>query len=173
MLGIDNSTKLPEAGIQTSPNSRIIRGDAYQIGNLISEGHEFDVVVAGEFIEHLPNVLQFFRNLAEHQALRGKTLVCTTPNSTSLLQLLVGAFSRESQHEDHLHIFSYKTLSTLCARASFKSWRLIPYYTDLSEARLLGSPVSRISYRAFEETVRVFERVSPLLSRGWILVVDL
>ena len=173
VLGIDNSIKVPDEGIQTFPNSRIIRGDAYQVGELISQGHEFDVVIAGEFIEHIPNVLQFFRNLAEHPALKGKTLICTTPNSTSLLQLLIAFFSRESQHEDHLHVFSYKTLSTLCARAPFKSWKLIPYFTDLSEARLHSGRVGRASFRAFEGVMRAFERVSPLLSRGWILVVEL
>jgi hypothetical protein len=173
VLGVDNSAKIPDEGIQTSPNSRIIHGDAYQVGEFILQGHDFDVVIAGEFIEHIPNVLLFFQNMAKHPALKGKTLVCTTPNSTSVLQFLVGLFSRESQHEDHLHIFSYKTLSTLCARAPFKSWRLIPYYTDFSEARLTGSPRARVSLKAFEGLIRSVERVSPLLGRGWILVAQL
>jgi hypothetical protein len=44
--------------------------------------------------------------------------------------------NRESNHQDHVSVFSFKTLTTLCTRAGFEEWRLIPYHAQYIEMAL-------------------------------------
>ena len=121
VTGVDNSALLPPEGLATAPNGRILPGDMTRLDEWIAT-HQIrpEVVVAGELIEHLENPLAFLKLLRATEALRGCTLVLSTPNATAIHNCLVGVLSRESTHPDHLCILSYKTLSTLFQRAGFR-----------------------------------------------------
>jgi 2-polyprenyl-3-methyl-5-hydroxy-6-metoxy-1,4-benzoquinol methylase len=86
---------VPEAGLATFPNARIVRGDVMRIADWL-DTNDFtpDVVVAGELIEHVENPLALLRGLASTEKLRGRMLVLSTPNATSFHNLAVGLLSR-------------------------------------------------------------------------------
>jgi hypothetical protein len=82
---------------------------------------------------------------------------------------LLALLWRESQHIDHVHIFSYKTLNTLCKRAGFKSWKIYSYHVKFSEMILQSSWVKRVLLISFERIINFFEYLFPLLA-GWLIV---
>ena len=163
VIGIDSSTKIPPEGVQTGPNSRILRGNGVDPdvpGNI-------DVIVAGEFIEHIESPLEFFRNL--RQRYPGREMIISTPNGSSFANSLLGVFRREAQHPDHLQIFTYKILNTLCVRMGFPEWEVIPYRFQATETILSSRGAKRAAAVVVQEIVGVVERLCPLLSCGYIV----
>ena len=172
--GIDNSALVPAEGLRTGPNSMIRRGDVGDPERLVAATEEPpDVVVAGELIEHLENPLQFLKRFATTARLSGKTLILSTPNATALHNVLIALTGRESTHHDHLCVLSYKTLNTLCMRAGFAEWEIIPYFARFTEMQERHAGVVRLAVRAAECTVNAFEWLFPLLSFGYILRIRL
>jgi hypothetical protein len=172
--GIDNSVFIPAEGLRTGPNSTIRRGDITDPALLVATlAHAPDVVVIGEVIEHLENPLQFLKRLAAIERLAGRTLILSTPNATALHNVLVGLAQRESTHRGHLCIFSYKTLATLCTRAGFRQWEIIPYYSRFTEMQGRHSGVLSLAVRATQRLVNLFEWLFPLLSFGYIVRIRL
>jgi hypothetical protein len=170
VVGVDNSSLVPEAGLATFPNARIVRGDVTRIADWL-DAHDFtpDVVVAGELIEHMENPLALLRGLASTERLRGRTLVLTTPNATAFHNVAVGLLSRESTHVDHLCILSFKTLNTLCRRAGFPRWEIVPYRAAFTEMRARNSGLRRAAVAAGERFVNGVEWLFPLLSFGYVV----
>jgi hypothetical protein len=172
--GIDNSELVPTEGLRTGPNSAIRRGDITDPALLVAAlAHAPEVVVIGELIEHLENPLQFLKRLAAIERLAGRTVILSTPNATALHNVLVGLAQRESTHHDHLCIFSYKTLATLCTRAGFREWEILPYYSRFTEMQERHSGVLRLTVRATQRLVNLFEWLFPLLSFGYIVRIRL
>ena len=170
VVGVDSSPQVPEPGLVTAANAKIVRGD---VGNLdgVLAALDFapEVVVAGELIEHLPNPLQFLQSLASIERLRGCTLILTTPNATAAHNVAVGLASRESTHHDHLCILSFKTLHTLCRRAGLASWEVIPYRAAFPEMRARHPGAAGLLVAAGERAVNVVEWMFPLLSFGYVV----
>jgi SAM-dependent methyltransferase len=172
--GIDNSAQVPTEGLRTGPNATIRRGDIADPESVVAALERTpDVVVIGELIEHLENPLQFLKRLARIERLSGKTLLLSTPNATALHNVLIGLAKRESTHRDHLCIFSYKTLATLCTRAGFFEWEIIPYYSRFAEMQQRHFGPVRLVVRATQGVVNLFEWIFPLLSFGYIVRVRL
>ena len=172
--GVDNSALIPPEGLRTGPNSIIRRGDVTNPEQVIAALEETpDVVVAGELIEHLDNPLSFLRRLAEIRRLSGRTLILSTPNATALHNVVIGLAGRESTHHDHLCILSYKTLATLCTRAGFREWQIIPYFARFTEMQQRHALPARLLIRGVERVVNMLEWCFPLLSFGYILRVRL
>lgn len=172
--GIDNSASVPAEGLPTGPNAAIRRGDISDPARLLASLDDIpDVVVAGELIEHLENPLQFLKRFVGIERLSGKTLILSTPNATALHNFLIGLACRESTHHDHLCILSYKTLATLCARAGFAEWQIIPYFSRFTEMQERHSGLSRLAVRAAERIINLFEWMFPLLSFGYIVRIRL
>ena len=169
VIGIDSSELIPENGIQTSLTSRIIRGDATRLDSFKSSS--VDVIVAGEFIEHIIDPISFFRHVIE--CFPGRILLISTPNGMCFANTLLGLIRREAQHPDHLHVFTYKILNTLCIRAGFKDYKIIPYRFYATEMILRSSGIKRFMAQAAEQFIRLIERFFPLLGFGYILEVKL
>jgi Methyltransferase domain len=169
VLGIDLSDRIPTDGLKTGPTSRIIRGDVSRLdASLANNG--IDVVVAGELIEHLPNALGFLCQLK--QLFSGKEFIASTPNATSLYNTLLATTRRESSHHDHLQIYSYKTLSTLCRNAGFEEWAIVPYHAYFTEMELRTRGMGRWLIRGTERAINLAETIFPLLSGGLLLHVS-
>ncbi len=167
VVGVDNSTLIPAEGIRTGANSIIHRGDGVDIPPEIIQGEAIDIVVAGEFIEHIENPLHFFRNI--RQLFPGGELVISTPNGVCFANTLLGCIGREVQHPDHLHNFTFKILNTLCLRAGFQEWEIVPYRFYATEMILQTHGFRRYFVMFVEKCIRLVERMFPLLSFGYVV----
>lgn len=163
VIGIDSSTQIPPEGVRTGPNSRIFRGN----GVNPDVQNDIDIIVAGEFIEHIESPLEFFRNL--RQRYPGKEMIISTPNGSSFANILLGVARREAQHPDHLQIFTFKILNTLCVRMGFPESEVIPYRFQATEMILNSHGTKRAAAVVVQEVVGVVERLCPLLSCGYIV----
>ena len=123
VIGIDNSKKIPIEGLRTSDNSMIYKGDGVRVDESLTGNNNYDVVVAGEFIEHIENPQDFLREIKSR--FEGSMLIISTPNGVSFANTFLGFIGREVQHPDHLHNFSFKILNTLCLRSQFTKWEII------------------------------------------------
>lgn len=163
VIGIDSSNQIPPEGVRTGPNSVIFKGNGVDP----EVRDEIDTIVAGEFIEHIESPLEFFRNVRHRYP--GKEMIISTPNGSSFANTLLGVFRREAQHPDHLQIFSFKILTTLCVRVGFPEWEIIPYHFQATEMILHSRGPKRAAAIAVQEIVCVVERLCPLLSCGYIV----
>ena len=171
VTGVDCSATIPDAGISTGANAHIHRGNG--IDPIISalQDNAIDVITAGEFIEHIELPLLFFANIKRR--FPGRELIVSTPNGLAFANTLLATIGGEAQHPDHLHLFTYKTLNTLCIRASFADWQIVPYRFYATELLLQSRGTRRIGVLIVERLVRVVEWAFPLLSFGYILRIRL
>lgn len=171
VVGIDSSDKIPNEGLITSEKSIIYKGDGISPDRNYFNNNEFDIVIAGEFIEHIESPLLFFQNIKA--ALPDKEMIISTPNGVAFANTLLGLIGREVQHQDHIHTFTFKILNTLCRNANFKEWDIIPYHFYATEMILNSTGIKRIAARTAETTIKYVERLFPLLSFGYIVHIQL
>ena len=167
VIGIDRSSSIPPEGIITAPNAIILRGNGVDPPLAGQQDQDIEKIVAGEFIEHIESPLEFLRNMKRRFS--GKELLITTPNGSAFANSFLGVFGREAQHPDHLQIFSYKILSTLCLRAGVESWEIIPYRFAASDMILRSKGAKRLLTIAVQGVIRTVERLFPLLSFGYVI----
>ncbi len=85
-------------------------------------GEPFEVIVAGELIEHLVNPGVFLRNAARHLTADG-TLVITTPNPFYAGQTWkIWRHGKPQVHEDHVCWFDPITLWRLCCQSQLEPY---------------------------------------------------
>ena len=82
---------------------------------------------------------------------------------------MLGLIRREAQHPDHIHVFTFKILNTLAARAEFQSWEITPYRFYATEMILNSTGPKRALTVVVERLVRVVEGFFPLLSFGYVV----
>lgn len=167
VLGVDASADLPPAGIQTPVGTRIVPGHVEDLSQLVRE-FQPDIIVAGELIEHTPDTLGWLSRLAAQAP--GVPFLATTPNTTSILNVLLAMIGRENNHQDHLQVYSYKTLATLAARIPLRNGSLTPYYYDPHifcgrVPKLMAPGVNLINWGFLKPMQYLF----PLTAFGWIL----
>lgn len=171
VIGLDMSDRLPDEGLVTGPNSRILKGNGIEPDAKQIKSEAIDMIVAGEFIEHLENPLAFLRSMQER--FPGRELILSTPNGTSFANALLGIIGREAQHPDHLLTSTYKTLNTLCRKSGAKDWKILPYRFYATEMLLSSSGLKRQVVRLIEKAVRIVERLFPLRSFGYVVRISL
>jgi hypothetical protein len=167
VIGIDISDKLPPEGLVTGPNGCIFRRDAVSMDLGGIDALSIDLIVAGEFIEHIECPIEFLRTVV--RKFPGKELVISTPNGVSFSNGLMGVIGREVQHPDHLHNFTYKTLNTIFMRAGFSSWEIIPYRFYATEMILRSRGAKKLLVQCVQAGIRCIEFAFPLLSFGYIV----
>jgi len=166
-IGVDNSKFLPSEGITFSDTVKILQGDIYELDKLPIGDIDFDVIIAGELIEHLPNTVDFLTGLKTK--FTGKRLICSTPNATSFSNMLLSFFKRESAHADHLQVYSFKTLNTLCRAAKLNEWEIIPYNVKFTEMILKARPGKKQMVQLSESIINGIETLFPMTAGGYIL----
>lgn len=171
VVGLDNSKLVPIEAIKTSDNSQIIKFDIESLGCLgrTLKLSDFDLVVAGELIEHLSEPQIFLSNLAK---LNIKNIIISTPNACSIHNFVLGMFRMESMHMDHVNIFSFKTLNTVLNRAGFDDFEIIPTYAQFYEMIASSTGPKRLMVISFQRIVNTLEWFFPLLASGWIVVIN-
>jgi len=138
----------------------LIKGDVEQLDKLkIRE--TFDVVVAGELLEHLSNPGRFFES-APSVMNAESVLIITTPNSHSLKRFARALFGRELIHPDHVAYFSPATLEHLCKRYGYEQLECFYY---LSEP---GNSIKKILFLPLKWFIQA---LAPAIADGIIFVV--
>lgn len=167
VTGIDSSERVPPEGLQTGARSIIFKGDATDPAVPLLVDDEIEIIVAGEFIEHIDAPLEFFRTMKRR--FPGRDLIISTPNGLSFANTLLGMAGREAQHPDHVQVFTFKILNTLSARAPFGAWEIRPYRFYATEMILNSTGAKRALAIFVQGFVRVVERMFPLLSFGYVV----
>ena len=94
----------------------LIVGDAEKLYMLAPQ--KFELIIAGELIEHLNNPGLFLESARKVLKPRGM-LIITTANAFCLRRMMRVPFGTESVHPDHTYYFSHTTLRTLVQRFGY------------------------------------------------------
>lgn len=129
----------------------------------------FDVIIAGEMIEHLNNPGLFLQGIQRFMNAE-TSLVITTINAYSAFRFLIYGLrgkggENEPVHPDHVYYFSYKTLSLIINRANLMVKDF--YFYDIGTEH---RPFNRWFYNLIND---ISVKFSPQLSDGVIAVCGL
>jgi SAM-dependent methyltransferase len=135
------------------PNERFVQADI-TTGVPAPERARYDLVIAGEVLEHVPNADAFLRATATLLKPGGRLCV-TVPNACCPkigLRALVG---RESVHPDHRVYYGPRTLTRTLAGAGFRTTELASCFAPIqgTAGRLLFNPLLRTGHRLFQGPV--------------------
>jgi hypothetical protein len=168
ILGVDCCEELRiQREHRTDFGTRIVYGDVHDLSDLIRDFRP-DLVLAGELIEHTSDTLGWLARIGEEAP--GTRILLTTPNATSILNILLAFVRRENQHEDHLHTYSYKTLSTLARRLGLRDALLTPYYYHSEQFRArVPAAVVPLLYAIDYLALMPVQYLFPLTAFGFIL----
>jgi hypothetical protein len=166
-LGVDSSPKIQDSGgIDTEVGTRIVHGRVEDLEPIVRE-FQPDLVVAGELIEHTNDTIGWLGSLAK--ASPGTRVLATTPNTTSIINLVLAFLRRENAHPDHIQVYSFRTLATLAGRVPLRDVTITPYYYDphlfVGKVPAAAKPVVAVVGRL----LRVVQWLFPLTSFGLIL----
>jgi len=141
--------------------------DCTQIAAVESLGiHNFDIVLAGEVIEHLDNSGGFLRAMHSLACADGR-LVITTPNARRLMDTFTAALGREIVHPDHTTIYSVRTLTALLAR---HEWDVVLTTTYANELEGRPRNLREAGLRSVGLFQKTLVRVAPYVADGLIVV---
>ncbi|MEO6325388.1 MAG: methyltransferase domain-containing protein [Thermoanaerobaculia bacterium] len=145
--------------------ANLVQGDAESLASCALD-RTFDVVLAGELIEHLSNPGLFLKGVRRFLGKDGR-LVLTTVNAYCGFRFAQYFFrgrggTAEPVHPDHVAYYSYRTLTHLLAREGFvvESFR----FYDLGDEHAPFVP-GRIRFAN-----RFFSRLSPWTADGVIAI---
>jgi len=99
---------------------------------------QFDVIVAGEVVEHLNNPGLFLSQIARLLAPNGIFLI-TVPNAFNIFPTRFLFRNIEAVHPDHVFYFSPHTLTELLKRHELTTSALYGYTIDLPQNSLLNT----------------------------------
>lgn len=158
--GIDTLTELG--------GKNLFRADLEKLEE-VNLDETFDVIIAGEMIEHLSNPGLFLKGIQRFMNDKTK-LVITTINAYSGMRYLIYGLrgkggTNEPVHQDHVAYYSYKTLSLIIQRENLRVDDFLFY--DLGREH---RPFNRWFYNVFND---VCVKFSPQLSDGVIAVCRL
>lgn len=142
----------------------VVKGDA----ETYRDDTGYDVVFAGELVEHLSNPGRFFECCRENLGEDG-LVVLTTPNTYSLARLTRVLFRRTNEppvNPEHTFYYTPLTLGELAGRHGF-AVRAI-YYSDYDYGAWPFSLKKRIGLRLNSLLCRVF----PQFSQSFVMVLE-
>jgi len=174
LWGIDVSgeaiSELRQAGF-----TNLIRGDVERLDEIddFCDQH-FDVMIAGELIEHLFNpglFLKACRRLCSPDT----ELILTTPNALVYSATLFALLNREAIHPDHTLMWSPTTLRNLVTHSGFaiKEFWVYGGYpcVKLTSKELVWRQLARLILRCLDIVLRqTVVRLRPWLNNGLIVV---
>src|SRR5262245_19288124 len=137
----------------------------------------FDVLIAGEIIEHLRNAGRFLDSAARLLARDGR-IVITTPNALRFYNTVPALLGRELIHPDHLSWYSPHTLRRAVELSPFRIEGMYVYnQIPVAKPRPGSTFVARSTRRAFNLVGPIAHgtlvRLFPYLSDGLVLVAHL
>ncbi|OIP27500.1 hypothetical protein AUK22_05520 [bacterium CG2_30_54_10] len=102
----------------------------------------FEVLVAGEVLEHLPNPGVFLQSLAGVCS-EDSSLLITVPNFACLKRFPRLLWRIELVHPDHVSYYSYSTLNRLLELTGFRIIEWMAYWGDNNFLSKLANPLFR------------------------------
>lgn len=116
--------------------------------NFSFPGTRFDLVFAGDLIEHLPNPGLFLASVKEHLSANGR-LILTTPNAFNLFNLTEKLSKDEpTVNADHTCYFNTKTLRVLLSKCGFDMQEVGYVYTlEYGHKESIKKKVLNVLYR--------------------------
>jgi len=174
LWGIDVSaeaiSQLRQAGF-----ANLIRGDVERLDEIndLRDQH-FDVIIAGELIEHLSNPGLFLKGCRQLCS-PNTELILTTPNALVYSQPLFALLSREAIHPDHTLMWSPTTLRKLVTRSGFAIKEFWVYgdtpCVQLTPKESVWRNLARLGLRCLDVLIRkTIVRFQPWLNNGLIVV---
>lgn len=124
IVGMDNNAEMISLLFDKYGVDSIVFGDI-EIRSDYPEG-DFDVIVAGEIMEHLSNPGRALDALRASLAPQG-VLVITVPNAYSFKGFLRALFGYELIHQDHVLHHSLHTLRSLLQRHGYEIEKTVNY----------------------------------------------
>ena len=103
---------------------------------------DFDVILATEVLEHLPNPANFLAAVQRLMTPGHTQFIVTVPNAFRVDTLLWMWRGVEYVHPDHNYWFSYATITTLMGKAGFDIQRVYPY--SFQSSQVLPNKVRRL-----------------------------
>lgn len=159
LWGIDSSlegiTLLKKMGF-----ANVLHGNVESLSKELKK-EQFDIILAGEIIEHLENPGKFLESLKSIMCENSK-LIISTVNATSIKQFIHALLRREKVHPDHNYYFSYWTLKQLLGKYQLKSE--VYFYQETEEYGL-----ALISERIFWYAAKM----TPAWSDGLLALAEL
>jgi 2-polyprenyl-3-methyl-5-hydroxy-6-metoxy-1,4-benzoquinol methylase len=153
----------------------LLRGDVEHLDEIPElANQQFDVIIAGELIEHIFNPGLFLK--ASRRLCSSNTeLILTTPNALVYSQTIFALIDREAIHPDHMQMWSPTTLRNLVARSGFAVTEVCVYgdmpCVQLSADESIGRKLARVALRSLDAVVRqTIVRFRPWLNNGLIVV---
>ena len=131
-----------------------------------------DLVLAAEIIEHLDRPGDFLDAVRQLIAPGGE-LVITTPNPTSLTNVLLALRKTEVQNADHVGWHSWRTLDTLLGRHGYRREAIAFYRHPRFVASRRDSLPTRVrcsAFNAYQAVVWPLFAAAPSLADGLIVV---
>jgi 2-polyprenyl-3-methyl-5-hydroxy-6-metoxy-1,4-benzoquinol methylase len=110
VVGVDNSERAVAILRERYGYKDIVCGSAEQLDAL--NPHRFDVILAGELLEHLPSPGSLLSAAARGMS-PDASLIVTTTNAFCVRRMLRVACGSESIHVDHVAYYSHRTLARL------------------------------------------------------------
>jgi 2-polyprenyl-3-methyl-5-hydroxy-6-metoxy-1,4-benzoquinol methylase len=151
---------LSEEGVRilrTMGIDHVVQGDVEKIPKELQQ-EKFDIILAGEIIEHVANPGLFLSSLI---SIMNKTteLVLTTPNAFSFKGFLHSMLQEEKVHQDHNYYFSYYVLKQLLEKFDLRC-KEIYYYQEIENTGLL---------KVFDKVISFVTWISPTWADGLIV----
>ena len=161
LVGVDLSTE-GIAWLASLGYNDLLVGNVEKLDEL-KINRQFEVVVAGELLEHLSNPGMFLSKVKPLMA-DGGILIITVPNAHAIKSFArVLLFRKELIHPDHVCYFSPATIEHLCKRYSLKITETLYYVTTPSNT------VKRIVFLAL---CVLMKYLFPCVGDGLIFVVE-
>ena len=111
MVGIDIDNGALDFLKERLPGEEIYNVDAHKLSEYFGD-RVFDLIVAGDIIEHLPNPGLFLESCRRVLSADGRIII-TTVNAYSVARFLKSIFFHEAVHPEHTAYYSNKTLTRL------------------------------------------------------------
>lgn len=156
-LGVDYLEK--EVQNLKSQGYNVISRDVQNLGDL---GQKFEVIIAGELIEHLENQGLFLDSMGKNLEKKGKIII-TTPNPLRINNILKNLFNKEIlDNPEHCLWHNKFTLENIFKRKGFKlvSFYYIDdiYYKNNNIKNIFFRLITKINKKMSPTIIGIFEK---------------